>query len=306
MPYLQLDLDAFPMIEAAAEQLQVEAQKLTGSLAALWLFAWKTEDAYVTRRKLAAITKISDPGLVEALEEYGFIESDGDVIRIRGTKRYSKMKAAKSAAGQASAAKRQLIESTTSATDPQQPSTAVEQPLTAVQRPGGRSDNRDPRSEKRLKKQLLLSAVADAPAPDLVAEVFQIWADRLGHPRSILDEKRRKLLSARVAEGMDLEQATLAIDGVLVDIQNWPDRRRFDGIEYVFESRGSVEKFMDLALKGNPLVRPKNGAWDSGRAKETTTGRSQTMSDQSWSQPMSAATRATLDALSGTTSRPMT
>lgn len=97
------------------------------------------------------------------------------------------------------------------------------------------------------------STCVDPPA--LEDQAFAYWAEKLGHPRAILDDKRRKLLKARGVEGMDLAQAKLAVDGVLVDIQQWPDRRRFDGIDYVFESRASVEKFMDLALKGNP--RPK-------------------------------------------------
>jgi hypothetical protein len=86
--------------------------------------------------------------------------------------------------------------------------------------------------------------------PDISDLVFAYWADRLTHPRARLDDKRRKLIRARLSEGMDIEEAKLAIDGVLVDIQTWPERRKFDGIEYIFENRASVEKFADFATKG--------------------------------------------------------
>lgn len=96
--------------------------------------------------------------------------------------------------------------------------------------------------------------------PTAVDRVFGYWSQRLSHPRAILDDKRRKLIRARLDEaeggGATAEQAEedlrRAVDGVLVDIASWPERRKFDGIEYVFENRGSVEKFLDLALKGAP------------------------------------------------------
>jgi hypothetical protein len=90
------------------------------------------------------------------------------------------------------------------------------------------------------------------PRHDLEEQIFTLWAEKLNHPRAILDVKRRKLIRDRIAEGLGLEQAKLALDGVLVDIAAWSDRRRFDGIEYVFDNRASVEKFMDLAARGNP------------------------------------------------------
>lgn len=108
-------------------------------------------------------------------------------------------------------------------------------------------------SETLASKDSGMSTCVDAPAP--VDQVFAYWAEKLNHPRSLLDPDRRKLIRARLSEGGTVEDLCRAVDGVLVDIESWPDRRRFDGIEYVFESRASVEKFLDLAIKGNP--KPK-------------------------------------------------
>ena len=90
------------------------------------------------------------------------------------------------------------------------------------------------------------------PKDQSTQAIFAYWAEKLGHPRAILDAKRQKLLKARVDEGMTLEEGRAVVDGCLVDMQSWPDRRKFDGIDYLFENRASVEKFADLSRKGNP------------------------------------------------------
>ena len=198
MPYLQQDLDSFPMIQAAAQQLQIHPFFLNGALSALWFFAWKTGDQFLTRRKLVAVTQIDHRELVETLVEYGFLEDQGDRVRVRGTKRYSKMVAAKSAAGLASAARRAQIKSGASATEAQQP-------LASVQRLGGRSDSRDPRSE--IQDQKLLSPggdppvlqlqLSEAPKPADRDALVDLWnrtaAPELPRCRGIRGERAKKL-----------------------------------------------------------------------------------------------------------------
>ena len=93
-----------------------------------------------------------------------------------------------------------------------------------------------------------------ARPPPLEDQGFAIWARILGHPRAKLPAKdpRRKLLSERFAEGMTLEETEEVCRGAIIDAKTWPDRQRFDGIEYLFESRASVEKFADLARRNEP------------------------------------------------------
>ena len=106
-----------------------------------------------------------------------------------------------------------------------------------------------------LDRDLDLKSKDSSSRLDMAASVFAYWAQKLDHPRAKLDPKRRKLIAARLGEGSSEEELRLAVDGVLVDMATWPDRRRFDGVEYVFESRGSVEKFADLAVKGAPMAQ---------------------------------------------------
>jgi hypothetical protein len=101
--------------------------------------------------------------------------------------------------------------------------------------------------------------------PSITEQVFAYWGQTLKHPRAILDPKRRKLLDDRIREGMTLEEGLAVVDGAVRDAQSWPERARFNGIEYLFENRGTVEKFIDLATK---FIRPKDGHWTAESQKE--------------------------------------
>jgi hypothetical protein len=124
------------------------------------------------------------------------------------------------------------------------------------------------RGEEKDQKQLHLSAPPPAAAPSIFTQVFSYWSEKLNHPRAILDDKRMKLLKARVAEGMTLEEGKSVVDGCAVDIQTWPDRARFDGIEYLFADRAAVEKFMGMAGKA---FRPPKGDYKRIAVQDTST-----------------------------------
>jgi hypothetical protein len=104
--------------------------------------------------------------------------------------------------------------------------------------------------------QLQLTPPVPVVRPEVPA-LFAYWAQKLNHPRAILDEDRRTLLLDRFREGMTLEEGKLVVDGALVDIQAWPDRKKFDGIEYLFRDRSWVEKLS--AMAGTVPTRPKGG-----------------------------------------------
>jgi hypothetical protein len=93
------------------------------------------------------------------------------------------------------------------------------------------------------------------PGPSVCELVFEYWGTTLKHQRAILDQKRRKLLDDRVREGMTLEEGKAVVDGSLIDAMTWPERAKFNGIDYLFENRSSVEKFAGLARAGPP--KPK-------------------------------------------------
>lgn len=120
----------------------------------------------------------------------------------------------------------------------------------------GKERSREQGAGSRDAPQLQLTSPVPVWRPE-VPVLFAYWAQRLNHPRAILDDNRRTLLLERFREGMTLEEGKLVIDGALVDIQAWPDRKKFDGIEYLFRDRSWVEKLS--AMAGTVPTRPKGG-----------------------------------------------
>ena len=90
-------------------------------------------------------------------------------------------------------------------------------------------------------------------AKDVLREVqvkiaFAYWASRLGHQQTLLDRKRAKLLSSRLAENDgNLSELLYAVDGALKD--DWimgrdpKSTKRYDGIETIFQDRAHIEKY---------------------------------------------------------------
>lgn len=87
---------------------------------------------------------------------------------------------------------------------------------------------------------------------DMQSEVaFAYWAKKLGHERTMLDAKRKRILMSRLVEnGGDLSELLYVVDGALRD--DWTmgrdpkSTKRYDGIETIFRDRAQVEKFAAL------------------------------------------------------------
>lgn len=76
--------------------------------------------------------------------------------------------------------------------------------------------------------------------------VFAYWAAKWDHGNAVYDAKRQAQLLARLRENADdVSELLWVIDGAKRD--DWPDRRRYAGIEQLFRDRGAVEKFASLA-----------------------------------------------------------
>lgn len=85
--------------------------------------------------------------------------------------------------------------------------------------------------------------VLDKPAE----EVFEYWKTIHGHPRAILDAKRRRLINDRLKEGFTVESLKLAIDGCKASAwhQGENDRHQvFDDISLICRDAGKVEQFI--------------------------------------------------------------
>jgi transposase-like protein len=91
-------------------------------------------------------------------------------------------------------------------------------PASGVSQPVDSDPDPDPEntvvneSSNLLKKETTDSNTKQEKSTSLTA-VFEFWKSALNHPRAILDAKRRRLVTARLAEGFTVEQLQAAITG---------------------------------------------------------------------------------------------
>lgn len=85
---------------------------------------------------------------------------------------------------------------------------------------------------------------------DSVKLVFSHWQAEHHHPNSKLDDKRRKRIKARLAEGFTADDLCRAISGAKGD--SWlmgknPSKKRYDGIDTLLRDAAQVERLRDLS-----------------------------------------------------------
>lgn len=90
----------------------------------------------------------------------------------------------------------------------------------------------------------------EQPVADPVRQVFSHWQTEHNHPTAKLDDKRRKRIQARLAQGFSAEELCKAITGARYD--TWlmgknPSNKRYDGIDTLLRDAAQVEKLRDLA-----------------------------------------------------------
>ena len=90
----------------------------------------------------------------------------------------------------------------------------------------------------------------EQPVADQVRQVFAHWQTEHDHPTAKLDDKRRKRIQARLAQGFSAEELCKAITGARYD--TWlmgknPSNKRYDGIDTLLRDAAQVEKLRDLA-----------------------------------------------------------
>ncbi|MGE0971153.1 replication protein [Klebsiella sp. WOUb02] len=92
--------------------------------------------------------------------------------------------------------------------------------------------------------------IQEEPRTDPVRLVFTHWQTEHHHPTAKLDDKRRKRIKARLAEGFTADELCRAISGAKGDpwlMGKNPSRKRYDGIETLLRDAAQVEKLRDLA-----------------------------------------------------------
>lgn len=92
--------------------------------------------------------------------------------------------------------------------------------------------------------------IQDEPQADPVRQVFSHWQTEHHHLSAKLDDKRRKRIKARLAEGFTADELCRAISGAKGD--SWlmgknPSKKRYDGIDTLLRDAAQVERLRDLA-----------------------------------------------------------
>lgn len=96
-----------------------------------------------------------------------------------------------------------------------------------------------------------------------VQAVWDAWVKATGRTRSKLDEKRKKLILARLRE-FRVDDLVAAVRGWKHD--PWPDRARQNGIEILLRDAAHVEKFRELELDAKRVVEaPRDSMSDERR-----------------------------------------
>lgn len=111
------------------------------------------------------------------------------------------------------------------------------------------------KNKKERETQLTTFAVSESPAE----QVFEAWQAATGHERARLDEKRRKLIQARLAERWDVGDLVLV---VTVGWRNdpWNERPLHNQIEVLLRDSSHVEKFLSYAQNGAPVITAKKSS----------------------------------------------
>lgn len=86
----------------------------------------------------------------------------------------------------------------------------------------------------------------DSPA----TEVFAFWRELLSNPRARMDDKRRRLINARISDGYSVEDLQLACLGCRASAFHMGDNdrgTRYCSIDLICRSAENVDRFMEIA-----------------------------------------------------------
>lgn len=80
-----------------------------------------------------------------------------------------------------------------------------------------------------------------------IEKVFEYWKEIMQHPRSVLDDKRKKLIRNALKIGYSVEQCLKAVHGCSVTPHNIGDNdrnARYDGLHIIFKDADHIDRFI--------------------------------------------------------------
>ena len=93
----------------------------------------------------------------------------------------------------------------------------------------------------------------EQPMIDPIDATFQHWQQICNYKRARLDEKRRKLISARMKDGYSLQDMQDAINGCYLSAFHQGDNqdgKRYDDISLILRDAAHVDQFITLYEEG--------------------------------------------------------
>jgi hypothetical protein len=84
----------------------------------------------------------------------------------------------------------------------------------------------------------------------MVSEIFAHWQTTLKHPRAVLDDKRGRLIAARLRDGYTVDRLKAAIDGCAKSPHHMGENDRrtvYDDIELICRDAKHIEHFERIA-----------------------------------------------------------
>lgn len=122
--------------------------------------------------------------------------------------------------------------------------------------------NRNPTPSYSVSNSVSDSELKTKPSVDpgrpagVVEEIFKYWQAELKHLQSVLDDKRRKVITARIKEGYTKERIMQAIRGIKLSPHNMGQNDRntkFDDIELICRCGANVDRFADMVPATQPV-----------------------------------------------------
>lgn len=259
MSYLAFDLDALKRVPDASRAAGITEAELGYGLVRLWSWCWNEKTDAANTAHLRGFFGGDTQRVAEALCAFRFLElSSGGGFRVRGADRYLRIHKARSDGGKAASAnlKQGALKPGASSEDSRGAAPAT--PRLEPGRSPGYSPALTPSTEHRAPSTEEENNTVEQARPGPATEVFLHWKAVMGKPRAVLDDKRRRVVNARLAEGRTLAELKRAIDGCRASAWHMGtnDRGRpYNDLELICRDAKHLEEFLAMADS------PPSGDW---------------------------------------------
>lgn len=214
-------------------------------------------------RKIVAREPVEKEAVLAVLDEF-FVETPNGWFHDRCEEEIAKFRATQtqaSAAGKASAAARaerrkQALNANPTVIERRsnENPTTVARPLNgraaeAQQNSNSEPTNQEPRTINHKPEKVKTTV----PPSGETAMIFAYWQQVMNHPQAKLDDKREKIIKARLKDGYTVEQLCKAIDGCFASPYHRGKNDNgtvYDGLDLICRDGAKVDAFIGHAERG--------------------------------------------------------